>query len=313
MKSCPLCQRAYEDDAMSFCLEDGTPLKSAFESSYDEGATVKIPAARLTSDAPTEVLTEQAATEVMPEAMPKPTQRSPAPPAPGKDAPQSPASTERKPNALPWILGTALVLGLSAIAVALIVTRGSGTDNSQTAQNTVQTDNSALSANVSTPQGSSMDSTGDAGTNPQSLATPTPVRNASPTTTPKGTLEQPAATPKPTPTQKPTPQPTPEATPTPRPRPSGPISGGVLNGKAISKPAPPYPAIAKAARASGTVVVQVLVDESGRVTSARAVSGHPLLQQSAVQAAYQARFSPTLLSGQPVKVTGTIIYNFVAQ
>ena len=91
------------------------------------------------------------------------------------------------------------------------------------------------------------------------------------------------------------------------------ISGGVLNGKAISKPQPAYPPIAKAARASGTVTVQVLVDEQGRVVSAHAVSGHPLLQQSAVSAARQAKFSPTLLSGQPVKVSGVITYNFVLQ
>jgi TonB family protein len=94
-------------------------------------------------------------------------------------------------------------------------------------------------------------------------------------------------------------------------RPTAPISGGVLNGKAISLPKPPYPAIARAARAGGTVVVQVIVSEEGDVISARAVSGHPLLQQAAVQAAYGARFSPTHLSGQPVKVTGTISYNFV--
>jgi protein TonB len=86
-----------------------------------------------------------------------------------------------------------------------------------------------------------------------------------------------------------------------------------LNGKAISKPQPAYPAIAKAARASGTVTVQVTVDESGRVISANAVGGHPLLQQAAVAAARQARFSPTLLSGQPVKVNGVITYNFVLQ
>ncbi|HKO35147.1 MAG TPA: TonB family protein [Pyrinomonadaceae bacterium] len=98
-----------------------------------------------------------------------------------------------------------------------------------------------------------------------------------------------------------------------KPGPVKTISGGVLNGKAISKPQPAYPAIAKAARASGTVTVQVLVDEQGKVVSANAVSGHPLLQQSAVQAARQARFSPTLLSGQPVKVTGVITYNFVLQ
>jgi protein TonB len=105
----------------------------------------------------------------------------------------------------------------------------------------------------------------------------------------------------------------PPPAPTPPPRPKAPISQGVLNGKAISKPQPPYPPIAKAARASGTVVVQIVVDESGKVISAHATSGHPLLQQAAVQAAYGARFSPTLLSGQPVKVTGFITYNFVLQ
>ncbi|HYO98927.1 MAG TPA: energy transducer TonB [Pyrinomonadaceae bacterium] len=109
------------------------------------------------------------------------------------------------------------------------------------------------------------------------------------------------------------PAPPPKPTPTPPPKPRAPISGGVLNGKAISKPQPAYPAIAKAARASGTVTVQVTVDESGKVVSARAAGGHPLLQQAAVQAAYQARFSPTLLSGQPVKVNGVITYNFVLQ
>jgi protein TonB len=107
------------------------------------------------------------------------------------------------------------------------------------------------------------------------------------------------------------PPPPPKPTPTPVPKPRAPISGGVLNGKAISKPQPAYPPIAKAARASGTVTVQVTVDESGKVISARAAGGHPLLQQAAVQAAYQARFSPTLLSGQPVKVNGVITYNFV--
>lgn len=88
------------------------------------------------------------------------------------------------------------------------------------------------------------------------------------------------------------------------------ISGGVLNGKAISMPQPAYPAMAKSARASGQVTVQVLVSETGTVLSAHAASGHPLLQAAAVNAARQARFTPTRLSGQPVKVTGVIIYNF---
>src|SRR6185295_9760457 len=104
--------------------------------------------------------------------------------------------------------------------------------------------------------------------------------------------------------------PPPAATPTP---PRAPISGGVLNGKAISLPKPAYPPIARAAHASGTVVVQVTIDENGNVIAAHAVSGHPLLQGAAVGAARSAKFSPTKLSGQPVKVTGVIQYNFVAQ
>ena len=90
------------------------------------------------------------------------------------------------------------------------------------------------------------------------------------------------------------------------------ISGGVLNGKAISLPKPPYPAAAKAVRAAGSVSVQVLIDENGGVVSASAVSGHPPLRAAAVAAARGARFSPTKLSGQPVKVSGVITYNFVA-
>ena len=107
-------------------------------------------------------------------------------------------------------------------------------------------------------------------------------------------------------------EPPPPEAPKPTP-PRAPISGGVLNGKAISLPKPGYPPIARAAHASGTVVVQVLIDENGNVVSAHAVSGHPLLTAVAVGAARQAKFSPTKLSGQPVKVTGVIQYNFVAQ
>ena len=90
------------------------------------------------------------------------------------------------------------------------------------------------------------------------------------------------------------------------------ISGGVLNGKAISLPKPPYPPAAKAVRAAGSVSVQVLIDENGNVVSASPVSGHPLLRAAAASAARGAKFSPTKLSGQPVKVSGVITYNFVA-
>ena len=90
----------------------------------------------------------------------------------------------------------------------------------------------------------------------------------------------------------------------------GPISAGVLNGKAISLPKPDYPPDAKAAGAEGVVVIQVTIDEQGNVAEARAISGPKQLQDVSVNAALQAKFSPTLLSGEPVRVTGVIVYNF---
>ena len=89
-----------------------------------------------------------------------------------------------------------------------------------------------------------------------------------------------------------------------------PVSGGVLNGKALNLPAPIYPDNAKRMNVYGKVVVEVLVDEDGKVSSARALSGPNALRDVATQAAKNARFSPTKLSGQPVKITGTIEYNF---
>jgi TonB family protein len=91
------------------------------------------------------------------------------------------------------------------------------------------------------------------------------------------------------------------------------ISGGVLNGKATILPQPVYPAIARAAHASGDVTVEITVDETGNVVAAHAVSGHPLLQAAAVAAARQASFKPTRLNGEPVKVSGALVYSFAAQ
>jgi TonB family protein len=100
------------------------------------------------------------------------------------------------------------------------------------------------------------------------------------------------------------------AAPPVRTGPLKPISGGILNGKALSLPAPTYPMMAKQARAAGVVEVEVVIDITGRVISAKAVKGPALLMQAAEQAARQARFTPTLLSGRPVKITGTINYSF---
>ncbi len=88
-------------------------------------------------------------------------------------------------------------------------------------------------------------------------------------------------------------------------------AGGVLNSKAISLPEPAYPAMAKMSRVSGTVSVEVTINGEGRVVSAHAISGHVLLYTAAVQAAYEAKFPPTLENGRPIKVTGVINYEFV--
>jgi TonB family protein len=91
------------------------------------------------------------------------------------------------------------------------------------------------------------------------------------------------------------------------------IEGGVLNGKAASLPAPEYPAIARAAQASGAVQVRILIDENGNVVEANAISGHPLLRAAAQAAAKEARFTRTRLNGEPVAVSGVLVFNFVAQ
>jgi len=85
----------------------------------------------------------------------------------------------------------------------------------------------------------------------------------------------------------------------------------VLNSEALSLPKPNYPPLARQIHIQGMVSVQVLIDETGKVTSAKAVSGHPLLVAEAQRVALQARFSPTTINGQPTKISGVITYNFI--
>jgi TonB family protein len=94
---------------------------------------------------------------------------------------------------------------------------------------------------------------------------------------------------------------------------SGPVDGGIMNDKAIRLVQPPYPAIARSAKVSGEVRVSVVIDENGNVISATPVSGNPLLQGAAKQAALASKFSPTKVDGRAVKVRGVIIYRFTPQ
>ena len=90
------------------------------------------------------------------------------------------------------------------------------------------------------------------------------------------------------------------------------LGNRILNGMAIDLPKPVYPVGARERNLSGIVVVKVKIDETGKVISAHDMcKGPPYLSQAAVAAAWQARFTPTKLSGMPVKVNGVIQYRFV--
>jgi protein TonB len=84
----------------------------------------------------------------------------------------------------------------------------------------------------------------------------------------------------------------------------------VLQGKAIERVVPLYPELPKRIRLQGDVSIEVMISAEGRVESARAVSGHPMLVQAALDAARRWRFGPTTLNGVPVRVSGVITFVF---
>lgn len=106
---------------------------------------------------------------------------------------------------------------------------------------------------------------------------------------------------------------TPPLPPTPVKRTTVNVSERVIQSKVLYMPTPVYPIMARQAGIQGSVNVQILVDETGKVISAQAVKGSLMLTTAAVEAAKRARFTPTKLGDQPVKVQGVITYNFVLQ
>jgi protein TonB len=89
------------------------------------------------------------------------------------------------------------------------------------------------------------------------------------------------------------------------------VSSGVAEGRLLAPIQPIYPAIAKAARIQGTVVIEAVISKQGLVTQAQVVSGQPMLARAALQAVRRARYQPYQLNGQPVEVYTTININFV--
>jgi len=88
------------------------------------------------------------------------------------------------------------------------------------------------------------------------------------------------------------------------------VSQGVVQGNAISQPKPLYPQMARMARVQGAVILQAVISKNGAIENLRVVSGHPMLQQSALDAVRQWRYRPYLLNGEPVEVETQITVNF---
>ncbi len=114
------------------------------------------------------------------------------------------------------------------------------------------------------------------------------------------------------------PPPPPPPTPTPAAKPAATpaqdqvvrLTSVLTQGRALRKVQPPYPAIARQARVQGAVQVQIAISETGEVSNATLLSGHPLLRDAALQAARQWLFIPTELNGRPVRAIGVITFNF---
>jgi tetratricopeptide (TPR) repeat protein len=86
--------------------------------------------------------------------------------------------------------------------------------------------------------------------------------------------------------------------------------GSVLNDRAPQLIVPPYP---RGATSTQTIYVYVRIDESGRVISAKAICGDPLLRKASIEAALKTNFKPQLINGKATPVAGVLIYNFVYQ
>jgi protein TonB len=81
----------------------------------------------------------------------------------------------------------------------------------------------------------------------------------------------------------------------------------------IADARPIYPEIARAARRDGTVILEAILDPTGRVTQLRVIRSVPLLDQAAIDAVSQWRYTPSLYGGRPVSVLMTITVRFTLQ
>lgn len=343
MKYCPVCQTRYDEEIMRFCTKDGTPLIDeetpnfiAMPSENLELGDDDFGAETVIRRKPTEteitnvesradenpsrensqrmvIPTSEQAVEQQVRAKQNSYQQTPPP-----------KKTNTAAVVLLTILGTIVVLGGGLGIYWLMSGKSSTVANSNSNLNINQDtnlntnldiDNSLfnINSNVNTNSNTNTNVNSSPSPSPSKSPSPSPSRTPSPSPTPDGSNTNTGNTNSsgsPVNT-RPSVTPTPRSTPPTPPTNSAPVNVGNMNGRAVSLAKPTYPAAARAIRASGQVPVQITVDESGRVISAKATSGHPLLRQAAENAARSSRFNPATISGQTVKSVGTVVYNFV--
>ncbi len=328
MKYCPTCETRYDEEILRFCMKDGTPLLEEEEPKFVALPSESIDDVVVEDDDPGDVTVVRRNIPVTPETRDDPRPRIVVPTyeesrgqrPDARVAPpyQRPAKSNTAKVVVLTILGTIAALSIvggviwflqkNNAADSNVNTNGNANTNFNVNANT----NLGIDTNFNFNLNSNFNSNASVNTNANAKTpTPTPIPRPSPSVTPSPTPndDDDDSTPTPTRTPIPTPQPTiirpGSPSPPPASTPSRNLNGGVLNGMAVSLPRPVYPPMAKQIGASGQVRVQVSVDGSGNVVSARAVSGHPLLRSAAENAARQSKMRTDAANS-----TGQIVYNF---
>ena len=320
MKYCPTCETRYDEEILRFCMKDGTPLLEEEEPKF-----VAMP-----SESLDEVEDDAGDVTVVRRNVPVPESEAERPRIVVPTYEEARRQESRARVAPPYypppkantakvviltILGTLAVVGLIGAGVWMLQ-RGNNNNsnvnaNTNTNANVNANTNLGIDTNFNFNLNANFNSSGsNLNTNINAnVKTPTPTPKPSPSVTPSPTPDD-DATPTPSRTPIPTPQPTiirPGGSPTPRPvaTPARNTNSGMLNGMAVNLARPVYPPLAKQVGASGQVRVQVSVDGSGNIVSARAISGHPLLRSAAESAARQSKMRPDAANS-----TGQLLYNF---
>jgi TonB family protein len=326
MKFCPTCQTRYDEEILRFCTKDGTLL---IEESQPNFTALPSQSGFPDDDSGEETVIRRKAPTLPPDF----NEKQPSAPRiiiptgeekrdqtvrtrPPAYQPPPPKSNTLKVVLL-TVLGTVVILGGIVAAFRLLQTDKPVGTNTNVNVSNVNT-NPPTNLNIGNPFNINLNTNANTNINANVNRSPTPKPSPTPTASPRPTPNAnanaatntnsavPPVNPTPSPTVTPRPAETPSAPPSNRP-----VNVGVLNGRAVNLPTPAYPQQARDLRASGRVTVQVFVDASGNVSSAKAVSGHPLLRQAAEAAARQSRFNPILVNNQAVAATGVLVYNFV--